>query len=462
MSSSVGFNDGIDCIRTRREQFQLTAFRTQLIFPSEDKSADLAAFAVVFAAFFLFVYHTVTKFSIVPAEIVEFADEILFRNGGNGVFSLFGDADKAVEFIAEYRIIAFDFGSDVSVFAVPADLDIVECRLLAVDLVKVFDLGAARIKFTVLIDEFLQIIHCVVIEMSKIFTQLLHQIEDLAQFPLVFFNIEPADPADRQGQQLVDILIGDITLEQGTERSKSGMDLFIFLLFAAALFDALIDAVFKEKLCQRFGMEQFGLTVILILKLKIEIFQQFFRVADYYIMDRHLSRFAVAYHGHIHRNRNGAIGVHVKRLKCFFRIGPAHRHHSYFHVFSSVIIDTGNSYFIFLSRFFDGCHQTFSSGGRRDLPDHQLSAVDLDLGTQNDLAVAVIVFSGIHESALLEIRIKLKRFSAQCGDLCLKQFIEVVRHDLCCHTHGDTVAAEHEQRRYLYRQHHRLLTSSVV
>ena len=199
MSPPIGFRNGIDRIRPGREQFQLTALRTQLIFPIQNKSADHAAFTVIFTAFLFTVDDTVAQFSIIAPEIIEFADKILFRQRNDFVFTVFRHTEQTVKLVAQHRIVAFDLCSDITVFTVPANFDIVQSRLLTVDLVKVFDLRPAGIVFTVFIQQFLQIFHSVIIEMSQIFPQLLHLIQDLPQFPLVFLNIKTADPADGQG-----------------------------------------------------------------------------------------------------------------------------------------------------------------------------------------------------------------------------------------------------------------------
>ena len=442
---AVGFLDHIDGIRPGRQQFQLTAVGTKLILAVQNKAAQQTAFSIIFSAFLFTVDHAVAQFGIVPAEVIQSADKLFFRQGDDFIFAVFGHADQTVKLVADHGIIALDLGSDIAVFAVPADFDIIQGRLLTVDFVKVFDFRAAGIVFAIFCDQFFQIIHGVIVQVGKIFPQLLHRIKDLAQFTLVLFDVKPADPADRQGKQFVHILIGNVPHQQRTVGGKAGVDLLILLFLAAALFDAFVDAVLKEQLGKRFGEKEFRLTAILVFQLKVEVFQQFFRIADDHIMHGHLGRTAVADHCHIDRNRHGAVGVHVKCLQGLFRIGSAHGDHPDLDVFRSIIVDAGNTDLVLFRRLFNGGHQAFGRGRGGDLTDDQFPAVDVDLGTEYDLAVSVIVFPGIHQAALLEVRIKFKRFAPQCGDLCLQQFVEVVGHDPGRHSNGNTVAAQHQQ-----------------
>ena len=257
MSSAVGFNNGINRIRTGSKQFQLAAFGTELVLAVKNKTADHTAFTVVLAAFLLAVDDAVAEFRIVTAEIIEFADKIFFRNGNDFIFALFRHTQQTVKLIAQHRIIAFDFGADIAVLAVPADFDIAECRLLTVNFIKVFDFRPARIILTVFFKKFLQILNRIIVEMRQIPAELFHRIQNLPQFPLVLLYIKPADTPHRQRQKFVYILIRHIPFKQRTVRCQSGMDFGIFLLFTAALFNPFIDPVFKEKLRQRLGMEEF-------------------------------------------------------------------------------------------------------------------------------------------------------------------------------------------------------------
>ena len=460
--SAVGFDQRVNRIGPRREQFQLTAVGTELVLPVEDETAERTAFAVVLAAFLFTVDDAVAQFGIVAAEIVEFADEILFGQDDDLVFAVLAHADKAVELVAHHGILALDLGADITVFAVPADLDVVEGGLLAVDLVEVFDLGAARVVLAVLVDEFLQIRHGIIAQVIEMLAQLFHGVENLAQFLLVFLDVEAADAAHGQRQQFVDVLVGDVAHEQGPEGCQSGIDLPVLLLLAAALFDALVDAVLEEYLRQRLGQKQFRLAPVFVFKFEIEVFKKFLGIAPDHLMHGHLHRLAVADDRHVDGDRNGAVRIHVEGLKRLFGIGSPHGNHTNLHIFGGVVVDAGNSYLVFLGRLFDGGHETLGGGGRGNLADDQFPAVDLDPGTEDDAAVAVIVLADIHESALEKIGIKFERLPAQGGDLGLKKLIEVVGHDARGHAHGDAVAAQHEKRRDLHGQNDGFPVAAVV
>ena len=127
-----------------------------------------------------------------------------------------------------------------------------------------------------------------------------------------------------------------------------------------------------------------------------------------------------------------------------------------------VIVDAGDFDFVLFGRLLDRSDQAFSRGRGRNLPDDQLAAVDVDLRAQRDLAVAVLIVADIHQAALLEIRKQLERLAAQLADLGIQELVEIVRHDLRRHADRNAVAAEHQQRRNLHRQHDRLLAAAVV
>ena len=165
MSSAVGFNDNINGIGSGREQFKLTAFGTELVLTVKNKTADHTALSVILSTLFLAVDHTVAQLHIVAPEVIKFAHKILFRQSNNFILAGLGNAEQTVELITENCIVAFDFSSNITVFAVPADFDVSECRLLTVDFIKVFDLCPSGIMFAVFIQKFLQILNSVIIEM---------------------------------------------------------------------------------------------------------------------------------------------------------------------------------------------------------------------------------------------------------------------------------------------------------
>ena len=139
------FSPQIYCIRTRGHKFKFASRRTQRVLFFQNKTADTGAFAVIFSGFGLFVDDTELRIGIVFAEIIQLADKKFVRyHRDNFVFSAFFDADQTVIFVADNGVIALDCGSDVTVFAVPADFDIVQCGNFAVDLFDFFDFSPAR------------------------------------------------------------------------------------------------------------------------------------------------------------------------------------------------------------------------------------------------------------------------------------------------------------------------------
>ena len=135
----------INGIGARGEEFEFASLRAERILFFQNESADTGAFAVIFSGFSLFVDDTELRVGIIFAEIVELPDEKFVRNHRDDlVFSAFFQAKQSVIFIADDGVITFYGSSDITVFAIPADFDIVQRGSFAVDLFNIFDLGAAR------------------------------------------------------------------------------------------------------------------------------------------------------------------------------------------------------------------------------------------------------------------------------------------------------------------------------
>ena len=459
----IFFRPQINGIRTRGEKFQFAPDRAERVLFFQNKTADTGAFAVIFSGLGFFVDDTELRVGIVFPEIIQLSDKKFVRHHRDDlVFAAFFDADQTVVFITDDGVIALDGGSDVTVFAVPSDFDIVQCGNFAVDLFDLFDFGAAREAGSVLLLYIRKHIDGVGDKVGKFVPYLLDLFVDLAEFLLVLFNIEPGDTAHRQCQKFVDILIGDIAQQQMTERCQSGMDFAVFLLLTAALFDLLVDTVFKEYLRERFGMMQFILAVEVDFEFLLQISDQFFHIAAEYLTYTQLYRFAVAYHHDARRYGNGTVGVHIQPLQGLFRRVTACRRDPYMHMICREVINAGNADLIPFGGAFNGCHQRFRCAGGRYLPDDKVAPFDIDFGAENDPAVAVVVFADIHQRSLLEVREKFKRSAFKNGDLRVDKLVEVVRQYASRHTDSDTVTSEHEQTRQFGGQHDRFLLPSVI
>ena len=298
--------------------------------------------------------------------------------------------------------------------------------------------------------------------MGEMMFDLFDLCRNIAQFLLVFLNIEPGDPAHRQCQQLVDVFRGDVTFQPVTERRQSVENLPVLLLLTFTLLDPFVDPVLEKELCQRFGMGKFILPCQIDLKFPAQVIQQFLHVALQHFGNGHLPGFAVANNDHFGRDRNGTVGVHIQPLPGLFRIITAGRGDADLHMVAGKVADIGNADLVFICCFFDRSDQAERIGRRRNFPDDQIAPLNVDFGTQGDFAVAVIVFAHIHNTALLKIRVELKRFTFQFSDLRLDQLVEVVRQNGRGHTDGDTVTAHHQQTGDFCRQQHRLFFSAVV
>ena len=202
-----------------------------------------------------------------------------------------------------------------------------------------FDLGAAREIRAVFVEQALQIRDRVLLQTSEMFPDLLHPVENFRQFAPVLLDVEPADPPHRQRQKLVDVRIGDVAPQLIPERRQTGPDGGVLLGFALALLDLLVDPVFKENLRQRLGVKQILLPRQIDFQFPFQIFEQFCRVAPQHLAHGHADRTPFANHGHIHRNRHRAVGIHVERLQRLLRVVPPGRHDLDLHLLGGVIRD---------------------------------------------------------------------------------------------------------------------------
>ena len=284
----------------------------------------------------------------------------------------------------------------------------------------------------------------------------------LAQLFLVLFNVKTGYSADRQSKKFIDILFGDIAQKLFSERSKTVKHLLVLFFDAFALFDTLVDTVLEENLCERLGMAQLIHALKLDLKLPFDVAEEFLNVALQHLRHGHLHRLAVTNDHKFRRHPDRTVGVHIESLQHLFRILTFGRSHSYFHSVSGEILNTGNFDLVFLPGFFNGFNQCFRRAGCGDLFYDQNSAVSIYLRPQSYSAVAVFVFPDIHQSALLEIRVKVKRLALEFAYFSIQQLVEVVGQNRGGHTDRNTITAEHQQTGNFGRKQNRLLFAPVV
>ena len=463
LAPAVGLLHLVDRVRPRREEFHHAPRREETVLLFEDEAAHRRAFAVELAALLLAVNDAEDRLRVVAPEVVELADEEFVRRQGNDpVLAGLLDAEETVELVADHGVVAFDRLADVAVLAVPADLDVVERRLVAVDLFEAFDLGAARELGTVFVFDPGQILYRVIDQVGEIVLDLLDFGGDLAEFLLVLFDVESGDPAHRQREEFIHVVGSHVAAQLVAERGESVEDLLVFRLLAFALFDALVDAVLEEDLREGLGVAQFVLPFEFEFQLALQIPLELFDVAEQHLGHAHLHRAVIADHHHLGRDRYRTVGVHVKPAQGLFGVVAAGRGHADLDVVGGEVGDVGDTDLVLLGGLFDGTDQRFGGTAVGDLADHEVAALDLDLGAEDDPAVAVVVLGGVHEPALLEVGEDLETFALERGYFGVEEFVEVVRQYGRGHTDRDTVAAEHQQTRHLRRQHHGFDLAPVV
>ena len=465
LAPARGLGQQIDRIRPGRHQLQLASFRTEGILLVHDVAADGTALAVVLAALAFPINNAEDRFRVIAAEVIQFADERLVPGQRDDlVDAVLPGAQQTVELVAHHRVVAFHRRADVAVLPVPADLDVVQRGNGAVDLFQMFDLRAPGEIRPVLFQQRRQVVDGVIDQVRQLFPELFHLFQDLGQFLLVLGDVETGDPPHGQGEKFFHILVGHVTPQLIPEGGDPLVDFGQSQLMGLCLFDPLVDPVFKEYLGQRLGVEELVLPLQRQFQLPFQVVEQFFRVPLDDLGHAHDAGPAFPDHGQIHRYRFGAVGVHVQRLPGLFQIVAPGGDDFDFRLGAGIIPDAGNLDLVLFGGFFDGADEAFGGAHRRDLADHQLPVffIQLDLGPQDDPAVAVGVFRNIHQAPLTEVRIDGEGLMPEFADLGLEQFAEVVRQDRGRHAHGDAVAAQHEKTRDLHRKHHGLLAPAVV
>ena len=444
----------VDRVSSGSEKLQTAAFGAKHVLFFFDEFINSGAFAVEFTGFLFRIDYTELLFGIVFAEIVQFTGVHLVGYIVNNIFSGAFHAQKFIELVAHDHIFALDISTDMAVFPIPEYFDVVQSGPGAVDLFDLLDLGAAGEVFAVPLFDVLKIADGVFHQMFQVVADFFQAVKDRPDLLLVLFNIKAGNTPHRQSQELIDIFVGNIPQKLIPERRQTFLNFLIFLILRTALFDAFVNAVFKEELCQSFSVFGFQQPAFFDLKLPLQVIQKFAYIAFQHIRYTHLHRAAVANHRHLGRDTDRAIRIHKEPFPGLFRVIPTHGGNADLHLVSSVIHQTagGNTDLVFFGSPLNGCHQRSGVGSSGDLPDHQFSAFNIYSGTQSYLAVAVVVFSYIHHPALLKVGEYLKLFAPQMGDLGINKLVEVMGQYKRTHTHGNTVGAQHQQAGHLRRQ----------
>ena len=122
-----------------------------------------------------------------------------------------------------------------------------------------FDLGMTGEIGAVFFQQSCQVVNGILGEMSKFLAQSFHLFEDGCQLFLVLLNVKTGNSADGKCKEFFHILIAHITAKLFTERRNARVHFSNGKLVGLALFDALVNAVFKEDLSQCLGVEEFRL-----------------------------------------------------------------------------------------------------------------------------------------------------------------------------------------------------------
>ena len=158
-----------------------------------------------------------------------------------------------------------------------------------------------------------------------------------------------------------------------------------------------------------------------------------------------------------------AIGERIKRVRQLVRADPARRLDLDLDLLRRVVVDALDLDLALVRGVLDGADQRVGRGRGRDFLDDDCGLVlDLEFGADLDFPCPVLVTTGVHESAGMEVGQALERLLFEDGDLGFEQLGEIVRQNARGHAHRDTFGAEHEQQRQLAGQGDGLLVAAVV
>ena len=401
-----------------------------------------------------------------------------------------------VHFAAQDGIFALNIGTDIAVFLVPADADVIERHLVHVDLLKAIeaDLGAAGIEMTVLVDQPLQELDGV---LPDAFQVLFCGIEGLLlQFDLlaVFIDFKGGDPADGDFHQTGDFGIrndpgshlvepffrifinGDDVgtvlnivvkrlhdgLPLGAEFFQPLPDLGKHGFAGFTFFDPLVDPFFNEDLRESAGKDLFQTFSRLDLQFPGQVLDQFFRVALQDLRDRHAAGTVV--HNDHGGTGNGelAIGISIQGVQRFCGIVAADGIQLNIDLCRRKVLGRGDLDLVLLDGIVNGNQQPFGIDGGGDLPDHDVASFDLQFCPDSQFSLAVLVLGNVHDPALKEVGIQGERFALEIGDLRLQHFHKVVGHDLGGGPDGDPVRPHDEEGGDLGGEHDRFHISAVI
>ena len=316
-----------------------------------------------------------------------------------------------------------------------------------------FFFAFAGLAASLVLDEVLEVAHGVAAQALEVLANLLQLLEDALDLLAVLVDVEEGDAADRDGEEHVDVVVGDRAHEAVGEGLEALEDLGADGLGGGALLDALVDALLDEDLDE-------GLAVLLLEQLALADLELAFvegeELVDVGAQDVRDGEGALA------------VGGGVELLDRLLRVGAGGERENDLGVVAGAVVDV-----------LDG--DLLGAGGVLDRGDERLGRLavgklghddllvaallaHLELRAHADAPVAVLVAGAVGEAAGGEVGEELRRRLRVLDELDLgaQQLDEVVREDVGRHADGDAVGAEHQQERELAREQDRLLVAAVV
>ena len=317
----------------------------------------------------------------------------------------------------------------------------------------------------VLVADPLVVGHRIVGQMGQVVLRRADILLDLADLVVGLLGIVARNADKLQLGELLHILKRYFTPQLFLEGFQPFIDSRIGLLTGLATLDQLVELVLDEDAFERGGMPCLLQLPEADLQLAAQqVFRMFGRAAEDLLHAEEV-RLVLPDDACVRRDRHLAVREGIERIDGLVRrfVG-GHLDHD-LHLVGRIVVHLADLDLSLVVGLDDRLLDRL--GGRRigDLRDGEGPLVDLrDLRTHLDRTApqTVVVAAYVGHAARREVGVKLEITSLEVRDGRVDQLVEVVRQDLRCEAHGNTVRALRQQQRELDRQRNGFFIAAVV
>ena len=278
-------------------------------------------------------------------------------------------------------------------------------------------------------------------------------------------GIITSDADKLQVGQVDDIIQHHRLTQQLLEGFECLIHCLVRLLARGATLHHLIYLVLNKDSLQRAGMPLLGKLSQTNLQLSTQQPLSTLGTTTQNLAHTNKAGLLVADNTGIGRDTNLAIG---KGIECINGLVGRliTRHLDYqLNILGCVIVNVANLNLTSLVCFDNRLLDTLGGCSEGYLADYQSTLVALgNLGTHlhSTTTQTIIISAHIRKTTCREVGIEFKTLAFQMSDCCIDKFIEVVRKNLRCKTHSNTLNTLSKQQRELNRQCNRLIITTIV